>query len=156
MKNFQPPTRNMKAVFGSSRNKQSNPQSRCQRSSAIRLLNLFCAVYLSFFICMTLARAQSCPDGPGCQVQYKVTYANLSKDGFDEYTNVTLPRIHIYHHQITHEYYHVEEWDSLSLNPDLCYNDNSGTNWVHSIDHTDEARDDLSWFNCPSYMSTNS
>lgn len=63
----------------------------------------------TFFFCVVSVQAQkTCPVGPDVLVQYKVSYANLSKCGFQEFTNATPPRIHIYHHQIFTSAYDAE------------------------------------------------
>ena len=47
-------------------------------------------------------------------VQYKVAWTNLAKCGFTEYTNLDLPRVHIYHQQVTHEVYAGDFYSSTT------------------------------------------
>jgi RHS repeat-associated protein len=86
-----------------------------------RFLAVFASLALFSMVCTLLfnsARAQVCTDPTGtssdtaCYVQYRVSYANLSKCAFQEYTNADPPRVHLYHHQVTAEEYHVHTNDS--------------------------------------------
>jgi RHS repeat-associated protein len=64
----------------------------------------FGGLCLTLFLISLLApvlrsQGQQCSGGPTCYVQYKVSAAELSKCGYQEYTNVNPPRVSIYHHQ---------------------------------------------------------
>src|SRR6266496_842294 len=54
----------------------------------------------TFLLCAASVQGQTCSQGPEVLVQYKVSNANLSKCGFEEFIQATPPRIHVYHHQI--------------------------------------------------------
>ena len=63
-----------------------------------QLLLLLLSIGIGLFVDCSNSHAQSCSDFGG-YVQYQTVYADLSKCGFPEYTNLDLPRIHIYHEQ---------------------------------------------------------
>ncbi len=71
--------------------KQKLPTSLC-----------YLLTFLTFLVLLPKADAQSCSSTGltlGAYVQYQTVYLDRSKCGFAEYTNMDLPRIHIYHQQ---------------------------------------------------------
>ncbi len=78
------------------------PFEKLTRPVSQRFVTLLLLVGISWFVDCCDVRAQSCSANGqtlGAYVQYQTVYADLSKCCFPEYTNLDLPRIHMYHTQ---------------------------------------------------------
>ena len=78
------------------------PFERLTRPVSQRFLTFVLSAGISMFTGWYDVRAQSCSTTGqtlGAYVQYQTVYTNLSKCCYPEYTNLDLPRIHMYHNQ---------------------------------------------------------